>query len=80
MYSFGVVLWEIITQETPSRGQLRDFQVPQECPQSISDLHESCLQQDPTQRPSAAEAVIQIQQAMDDYESACVIESSAQIS
>ncbi len=69
MYSFGVVLWEIITRETPSRGQLRDFQVPQECPQAIADLQDACMHQNPALRPSAAEAGLQILQAMIDHES-----------
>ena len=31
IYSYGVVLWEIITQETPQRGNLRDIEVSLEC-------------------------------------------------
>jgi len=27
IFSYGVVLWEIITQETPQRGTLRDIRV-----------------------------------------------------
>lgn len=27
IYSYGVVLWEIITQTTPQRGNLRDIEV-----------------------------------------------------
>ena len=69
MYSFGVVLWEIVTCEQPSRGQLRDFVVPQECPQAIADLQDACLHQDPALRPSAAEAGMQILQAMTDNKS-----------
>jgi len=33
IYSFGVVLWEIVTREMPKRGRLRDVLVPDECPQ-----------------------------------------------
>jgi hypothetical protein len=33
MYSFGVVLWELVTKEIPRRGCLRDVLVPEECPQ-----------------------------------------------
>ena len=32
MYSYGVVLWEIVTGEAPERGRLRDVRVPEECP------------------------------------------------
>lgn len=55
IYSFGVVLWEIITQETPQRGNLRDLEVPDECPQEIADLVDRCLDEIPESRPSALE-------------------------
>ncbi len=64
MYRFGVLLWEIITHQQPARGQLRDLQIPQDCPQAISDLHEACLASDPAYRPSAAQAVKVIQLSM----------------
>lgn len=31
--SFGIVLWEIVTGEIPTRGTMRDPKVPDECPQ-----------------------------------------------
>lgn len=34
MYSFSVLLWEIITGERPVRGHLRQPRVPEECPQA----------------------------------------------
>ena len=34
MYSFGVVLWELVTREMRRRGSLRDVHVPRECPQA----------------------------------------------
>ena len=64
MYSYGVLLWELVTQETPSRGQLRDFRIPKECPQGIADLHDACLQTDPKLRPSISEAIKQLRQTM----------------
>ena len=33
IFSYGVVLWELVTQEIPHRGFLRDLEVPRECPQ-----------------------------------------------
>ena len=33
IFSYGVVLWELVTQEIPRRGFLRDVEVPCECPQ-----------------------------------------------
>lgn len=56
MFSFGVVLWEIATQETPRRGFLRKTDVPNECPQVIEDLITACLSAVPSMRPSSKEA------------------------
>ncbi|DBA88396.1 TPA: hypothetical protein ACH3X2_004890 [Trebouxia sp. C0005] len=53
IFSYGIVLWEIITQETPQRGTLRDIQVPEECPQAIADLVDRCLNESPAARPTA---------------------------
>jgi len=53
IYSFGVVLWEIVTKEMPRRGQLRDVEVPRECPREISDLIDQCLQPNAVARPTA---------------------------
>lgn len=38
IYSFGVVLWEIATQEKGVRGHLRQTRVPEECPAEIESL------------------------------------------
>lgn len=38
IYSFGVVLWEIVTQDRGRRGQLRQTKVPDECPAEIETL------------------------------------------
>ncbi|GAB4822983.1 hypothetical protein N2152v2_010029 [Parachlorella kessleri] len=53
VYSLGVVLWEIVTEEVPQRGRLRDPDVPQECPQAVADAIQACMQRDPAQRPTA---------------------------
>ena len=31
VFSYGVLLWELVTKELPQRGQLRDVRVPEEC-------------------------------------------------
>ena len=60
MYSYGVVLWEIVTGEAPVRGRMRDVRVPEECPRVVSDLIKACL--DPAihggkvLRPTASQA------------------------
>ena len=41
--------------ERPSRRQLRDIDVPKECPPEIARMIESCRAFDPADRPSAKE-------------------------
>ncbi|GAB4821409.1 hypothetical protein N2152v2_008455 [Parachlorella kessleri] len=53
VYSLGVVLWEVVTGETPRRGRLRDPLVPQECPQEVADAIRACMQANPALRPTA---------------------------
>jgi serine/threonine protein kinase len=57
VFSFGVCLWEIVTGELPVRGQMRDPQVPEECPQEVDDLINRCIQPNPAERPTARELV-----------------------
>ncbi len=57
IYSFGVVLWEIVTGERPVRGQLRDVRVPEECPPEARALMLECLETRPSRRPSALQLV-----------------------
>ena len=38
MYSFGVLLWEIVTGIAPTRGRLTAVAVPEECPAEIAGL------------------------------------------
>lgn len=44
MFSFGVLLWELITLEPPRRGNLRELEVPKECPAAVR----SCPDAEPT--------------------------------
>ena len=53
VYSFGVIMWEVVSHEQPSRGRMRDLKVPQECPAEIHDLINACLSEDPVNRPTA---------------------------
>ena len=62
IFSYGVILWEIVTHEQPSRGNLRDCKVPQECPAEIDQLINQCLAQDPEERPTAKEIYETIRQ------------------
>ncbi|KAL0053929.1 hypothetical protein WJX82_001314 [Trebouxia sp. C0006] len=63
IFSYGVVLWEIITQEPPRRGHLRDLKVPQECPQEVADLVDACLDQCADSRPTADDIIRVVEQS-----------------
>jgi hypothetical protein len=56
MYSFGTVLWEIVTGEQPLRRIMRMVKVPDECPQPVADLIYRCHDRVPANRPTAKEA------------------------
>jgi serine/threonine protein kinase len=53
IYSVGVVLWELATQEVPLRGCLRPPIVPEECPAELVRIIDACMAADPKDRPSA---------------------------
>eukprot|EP00890_Picochlorum_soloecismus_P000733 jgi/Picsp_1/1660/NSC_05134-R1_kinase-like protein len=57
MWSFGVILWELCTQEIPVRGRMRLVRIPDECPQEVSDLIDQCSDVNPSNRPTAVEAL-----------------------
>lgn len=35
IYSFGVIMWEVLTHELPIRGSLRAISVPFEAPEAV---------------------------------------------
>lgn len=41
----------------PTRGDMREPQVPLECPLEVAQLMAACLQEDPTARPTARQIV-----------------------
>ncbi|KAK9788134.1 hypothetical protein WJX73_005010 [Symbiochloris irregularis] len=51
VFSFGVLMWEIITGEIPVRGQLRSAKVPEECSEEVAALMDRCLDGRPELRP-----------------------------
>lgn len=67
VFSYGVVLWELITQEQPQRGHLRDIEVPTECPQAVAALVDACLDHRAAKRPTTTQIIDVISQgaAMD---------------
>ena len=52
--------WWIGSALLSSAGPLYDCRVPAECPQWVADLIESCMQQDPAQRPTSREVYQQL--------------------
>lgn len=57
VYSYGVVLWELATNERPERGMLRPPRIPQECPEEVGKLIDACLSEEPRARPSMLEVI-----------------------
>ena len=43
IYSFGVVLWELVTKQMPRRGALRRVHVPGDCPEASITATPICL-------------------------------------
>ena len=38
LYSLGVIIWEVVTHETPVRGGMRKINVPAEAPEEVHTL------------------------------------------
>ena len=53
VWSFGIILWEIVTGSPPRPGHL---DMPAWCPPTINQLYQQCVSDDPAKRPSAADA------------------------
>ncbi|KAK9834170.1 hypothetical protein WJX81_004930 [Elliptochloris bilobata] len=61
IYSFGVVLWEMVCRERPLRGHLRARRVPEECPAAVNALIDACIEAEtPALRPSAHEIFVRL--------------------
>ncbi|EIE26921.1 kinase-like protein [Coccomyxa subellipsoidea C-169] len=61
IFSFGVLLWELVTGEIPRRGKLRELRVGEECTQEVADLLDICMRTNVEERPSAKELVAVLQ-------------------
>ena len=56
MFSFGVVLWEMVTNQVPDLYSFGENIIGQHCRGDIADLITLCMDKDPDRRPSAIEA------------------------
>ena len=56
IYSFGVCLWELATQNIPRRGFIAPPEPSEACPAELIALINDCLSYEPQERPSAKEA------------------------
>ncbi|KAK9801359.1 hypothetical protein WJX73_010330 [Symbiochloris irregularis] len=57
IWSFGVIMWELMTGERPQRGRYRTPRVPEEGPAAAVALMQACMDEDPLLRPSAGEII-----------------------
>ena len=73
VYSFGIVLWELITNEKPFRdlsfvdvltliGNGQNPMVPDDCPDSLRKMMRNCWYLDPKKRPSFTRLIETLQQ------------------
>ena len=62
IYSFGIVLWEVCTGETPLRGDMRPIRVPEEAPQEVVDLFRACTAAAAAERPDTRQLIKTIEE------------------
>ncbi|KAH6939139.1 hypothetical protein HPB50_016111 [Hyalomma asiaticum] len=87
VWSFGVVLWELLTHEVPFKG-IEGFQVawavvekeerltiPSTCPAAFANLMTACWKTDPKERPSFS-TILQHLNAMSEDDSLCNLASA----
>nr|WNL49984.1 serine threonine protein kinase [Marseillevirus sp.] len=66
VYSFGVLIWEVLTRKKPYEGQSpvrvaelaregKRLTIPNDCPRDIKKLLKRCWDEDPNKRPSMME-------------------------
>lgn len=57
IWSFGVVMWEVVSGKLPRVGHLV---LPSEAPPPLRTLYTMCVDEDANKRPSAAQAITQL--------------------
>ncbi|KAM9323162.1 protein kinase Npk [Pholidichthys leucotaenia] len=77
-YSYGVVLWEMLTREVPFKGfeglqvawlvveKQERLTIPTSCPASFAELMRKCWQADPKERPQFKQVLITLETMAND--------------
>ncbi|XP_032386933.1 mitogen-activated protein kinase kinase kinase 20 [Etheostoma spectabile] len=77
-YSYGVVLWEMLTREVPFKGfeglqvawlvveKQERLTVPTSCPASFAELMRKCWQADPKERPQFKQVLVTLETMAND--------------
>lgn len=65
VYSYGVLLWEMIAHERPLRGRIQPFDSIEKCPPEVDQLIADCVELEPSDRPSAAAIVERLRPLLD---------------
>ncbi|KAF7661514.1 hypothetical protein LDENG_00258920 [Lucifuga dentata] len=72
-YSYGVVLWEMLTREVPFKGfeglqvawlvveKQERLTIPSSCPSSFAELMRKCWQADPKERPQFKQVLVTLE-------------------
>ncbi|KAK5919357.1 hypothetical protein CgunFtcFv8_023256 [Champsocephalus gunnari] len=77
-YSYGVVLWEMLTREVPFKGfeglqvawlvveKQERLTIPSSCPASFAELMRKCWQADPKERPQFKQVMVTLETMAND--------------
>eukprot|EP00884_Botryococcus_braunii_P020080 jgi/Botrbrau1/6756/Bobra.0324s0041.1 len=65
IFSFGIILWEIVTGETPRRGCRREARVPEECSKEVAALIDQCCASNSKDRPTAVDIMVSLEEQID---------------
>lgn len=71
IYSFGMIMWEVASRDTPYRGARSHVigfcvqdgereQIPEDCPKGFAELVEKCWHKDATERPFADDVLSEL--------------------